>query len=679
MILLALIAMFSGFAVLLFHGWTPVYQANLMLHPIISLAALAAAGLFTRRRLSVQGSHFIRYGLDLPVLLSFILALAWVSDAAKSVFFGALVFLTLFLLFGLQHILKRGPAAERTASLVSYLELILWLYLNFSGIAILTQAQAGGVKYLFAVHRYAAVIFFVFFVGHFLVRAFTNTREKLHLPRADFSSKKTGLAAIAVIAIMTFLLGWDHWRPDPTFTISLSTIPLEYRQPEDKTVFFSDPAFSPAGLDLTTSCTKLPGCHRTLERGFLSSNHNISMTTPHFQKNLELLASEIGEKNSLICAGCHYPYALFDASKDYGYFKNHNNLSCSFCHMIDQVRVTNEDARRSSYTIRPPTRHLRLFLKDGRETVPDKWTAFLLRLSPTNHGRAFSPRVLKEDAFCVACHHHQIRLPAPESLRRPKCTTCHMQPQRDIGMEGRLANHFMPGANLCVPYFAGRPDAVQTIADWVNGRFPLHMKGWENMWEPRMERNASPSKAVWLYMLFETMGEPAPGRDITLRLLTTNSGMEHQFPAAPLDLIEVWLELRVLDSAGMLIYANGLTGEDEPVAPEAHTMGGYMLGMDEKIVTKNRVWQIKKKVVHRILDPGRQTRDEFKFRIPDNCQGPLKIMAQWKYRKLSQDFALWAYGAGAKSPIVTVGTLSGELQLKTPEAPAPDSGGSAKP
>ena len=669
MIEFILLVMVSGFAVSLVSGWGPAYQWNLFFHPISGLLVSVLFLNSFRKKLHAAPRTAVLFLFTVPSGLAILLPFVYrLFLDLRSFHFCASV-IAVFMILG-HNRLKASPSWGGTFSRLDFFGLLSWNLLLCSGTGILLFSQGGGAKSLFYNHLVCAAAFTVIFLIRIgLPFAHRFARDSNRAASGPIPKRSLGSTLLALL-LLGAVVGVDRADEDPSFTIALSTIPLEHRRPENKQVFFSDERFDPVGMDLTQSCTKAEGCHGQIEQGFLNSNHNISLMTPHFQKNLDSLTEEIGFENTLICAGCHTPYALFDQSKDYRYFKDHNNFSCSFCHIIGSVDVPRDDPRRSSYTLNPPAGHLRLFIQDGQEALPDKWTARLIRLSPLNHGRRFSRPLYKEDAFCVVCHHHQIPLPPAEGLARPLCISCHMQPQRDLGMEGDLANHFMPGANMAVPHFAGREAASNLISKWISGEYQLKLSGWENFWEPRYDREDQPQRATWLYMLLESITEPVLGREYTFRILTTNAGMEHAFPAAPLDLIEAWLELRVLDQEGNVLYESGITRDLEPVAPGARTMGGYMIGEDEQIVTKNRVWQIKKKVVQRTIEPGRQTTDTFTLTLPSYAKGPLHIQAHWRYRKLNQEFLLWAYGPDVAGPVLTVGGLEVQVDLHdTPGGP----------
>lgn len=669
LILLSFAVVATGLLVQLLHGWGIGYGLNLVAHPLLGLVATVVAlwaargrldGPARTRRVLIQAAPFV------------VAALAALPASMLSTRQGFAMMLALLLWAAGANVywFVRHTEQPYAARLLAHLTGMAWALTLWSGLVILRVFQGGGVKHVFWIHACLGIGVFVPILVRFLLPFIPHVMARAFAPAARRPSRKV-LFGIALIGLgVAAAVASDRRFVDPRYTIHLSTIPLEQRDPGARKVHFDDPAFPAAGIALTRSCTGAPGCHAASEQAFLDSNHNTAYMTPHFQKNLGMMESEIGRDNTLICAGCHTPLALFDRTKNYTYFKDHNNLSCSFCHMIADVHVTNDDGRRSNYTLEPPIRHLELFVKEGREVVPDALTQAMIRLSPLSHGQAFHREMHTRDEFCVVCHHHQIKLSVTEGVDRPKCIECHMQPQSELGGQGEASNHFMPGANLVVPTFTGRKAAVELVRKWLDGEYLPTMQGWENAWEPRKVHNEKLKRATWLYLLLDSESEPEPGKTFAFQIRTANVGMEHQFPAAALDLVEAWMHIIVRDATGRVLFRNGDLDARGLVPADAHTMGGYMVGMDEMLITRNRVWQIKKKVVHRVLAPGHDTTDDFSFAVPADVKGPLSVEVRWNYRKLNQDFVAWAYGPGVQAPIVSLGFLDTKVPLRAADAPA---------
>jgi hypothetical protein len=662
----------SGFAVHYINVWQWPYMANLIFHPLLGLAATALMTIIMLKMLGSRGKglrfHVAAY---FPLAIVLVLSLPIFGLHSKRIVFPVIVLLIILFMFHYRW-LRRNLTPDwggevYSVKLSRVLLFYLWYLLLFSGLIIIYKSYYGGLRHIFFVHLGLSFLF-VICLAYYLYEIIRQKKLNLFpgLKRLFVGSSASRKLALAVVSLVVlYFLGQYLVGPlNPKFTVNLSAIPLEDRLEEERQVFFQDDAFPPEGMNLVDSCVNGVGCHANMVEPYYQSVHNFSLSTPHFQKNLSALRDELGMENTLICAGCHFPYALFDKTKDFKYFENHNNLSCSFCHMIDSAVVNPADNRRARYQINAPMGHLDIFLENGRETVPEGLKAVFIKLSPINHGRAFTQKLHSQDEFCIVCHHHQLKLYPPEDLLRPKCMDCHMQSQKYIGYEGEIRNHLMPGANVAVPYFAGRPDLVRLINAWMEGDYIFPLLGWEKVWNYEKPDVGLIPKIFWLNVDVDFADPPVVGKLFKGSIITTNIGMEHDFPAGPLDLVEAWLEIIVENEEGDVLYkmdemhTEGLTVEG-PVR-----LGGYYLDSEGKLVVQNRVWDIKKKVVEQVIEPGRQVRSEFFFMVPTSLRGPLVISAKWNYRKLNRGFTTWAYGEDTVAPFVTVGQTEARIKLK---------------
>lgn len=688
-----LILIVSGFATVLLNGWGWLYKANLLLHPLLGVGFTALMFYFAWRRFGRLGPAFpVRLWVGLPIAFSLLFAVPGVGAPSTARFYLLTAILLSVLAVGLMRLGKAVGLHEWFVAAWNYAGFGLWTLSVHSGLSIITLGQRGGITDIVLFHRTVNTLFTAFFVITIVLslsgvfassRAFADTQPRIWesvlglfsrvrevrdgQPRAWSALMLTGVAAAALGGLVGLERVADTTAP--SFEVPLSTIPIERRIPSERVTSFRDPRVAPAATDLSASCGSQAGCHEAIVQSFRGSNHAVSVMTPHIQKSFELMTAEVGAHNTKICAGCHTPGALFNEAADNSYFAKHENISCSFCHMVRDVWIGPAGSTRSSYTLKPPVGHLDLFMKDGAEKSPGWLDALLIRLSPVSHARQFSSPLLASDRFCNSCHEAQIPAERQAGLVKVRCIDCHMRPLEELGAKGTARSHFMPGANVTVPLLAGRAEEANLVTRWVAGEFPFSIAGWENRgWE----RLGGRPQATWLWMLFEPQGDPSPGRDFTLRILTANVGIGHRFPAAPFDLLDAWLEVRVKDAGGRVVFEQGFADKAGRIPADAHRLGGRVIGEDGKPIEHYRVWQPQHDEVARAIEPGRTTTDSYTFRIPDDAGGPLTVAAEWKYRKLNREFVDWAYGPDKTIPVVVVGSLASTIQLATgPGAAAP--------
>jgi hypothetical protein len=682
-----LLLILSGLASVFLNDWGLIYRANLILHPLLGVAFTLVMYYFAWRRFHRLGAAFsARLWVGLPAFLSVTLPLVGFGAAALR-FYAFAFTLGALLVVGMFRLARAIAVREWLVAAFNYGGFGLWSLSVYSGLAVIRMAEAGGITYIVLFHRVIGMAFSITFVLMILLslagvfaksQSFADEQPRVwesllalltrgravadDQPRA-WSALVYALLASGCLAGLVALERASDLAA-PAFTVSLSPLTLARRAAGDRTMAFADPRVAPAAVELTSSCE---GCHSEIARSLRDSNHAVSMATPHVAKLLSLLRSEEGAANTKACAACHAPAALFDPREDDAWLANHPDMSCSFCHSVRDVQVNTPRETLPTYTLRPPLGHVGLFLQNGVEKTPEWLNSFLIRLSPVSHGRQFSAPVLASDRFCEACHLLQIPVEEQRGLVKPRCIDCHMRPLHEMGQgPGEVRSHFFPGANAAVARFAHREESANLISRWIAGDYPFSISGWENRgWE----RLGGRPLATWLWMIYQTKDEAVPGHDFSLAIRTANVGVEHQFPAAPLDLAEAWLEVRVRDAQGQTLFQSGIADAGGRIPPDGHRLGGRVLDEDGRPVEHYRVWRPEHDVVDRVIDQGRTTDDRYSFHIPTTAQGPLSVQAEWKYRKLSREFVDWAYGSATAIPSVVVGSLNAKIDLRTTAGP----------
>ena len=654
---LMMLAIVTGFWILFSESWTLVYKANLVFHPLVGLVA---ALLFLARVLPARPSEAER-GLVLRAILPALVSTSLFAVLLPShpTLAGNVAVLCAWPL-GLL-IVRRGPLPRFLAMFTVH----AFTVLTVTGILFAIALGGRALEGVLVLHRAAGFLFVPAWIGWEIVAWRSNRAAALPQPSPWF--RRIGLAlwvAAAALVVAVGVLDFDDRPEDPVYKFHLSTFRLERRGPDEQDALpagFSEPDLA----SRTSSCgDPSSDCHANLVRDLWMSAHGRSMHTTYLQKNVELLASEIGEQNQITCGGCHYNRMMFDRSKTLKDSYTELNYSCTFCHQIDSVHSW-DDPRKSDVTVRLQLNHLRMFNDGGQDQV-GSLDLKLIRLNPYGHARVFRKPLYFEDQYCQACHRLQIKPTRDTPLVKPKCIDCHMQPRGAIGLtEGDDApfvkerNHVFPGTNTVAPAVLGQPGMVDMVQRFSRGDLPLELTGWGSFWEPR---DKAKSRMLWVLQKAMPKTDPVPGRDFQLRIITINASVDHAFPGGPLDLIEAWQKVTVTDQAGNVLLKVGELGPDHRIDPLAHRMGGYMLGEDDKPIDRDRVWQIKQKVVTRALEFHRVTEDDYSFALPAAAT-ELHIESYWMYRKLNQEFLDWAYPDGS---VTTPPIVASELKYTMP-------------
>ena len=644
-----LLVVLSGLLNVVSASWSPYFRLNLLLHPLLGIGVAAWA---IRKASADLVSH--TPGLSPELLLAFaalvtlgcfrVFPYPYFTADEVNVFSGrlfALMAAACLVLFvrgrrvDLSGLDVPGTGAQAAG-------LAAWSMALVSGMSFLVLGGGRSLAVVLYFHSVAgglaALVGFLALVGG--VRG--RVREL---------ALAVGVAAALAVGVPSAVNGIGRlWQPAPAAreaTVHLSTIPLERRLPEERDVvpFPIDARW----VDISASCGATDQCHADLLEDHRNSVHHASYATPHLQKNLALLATEIGRPNQVLCAGCHTPTVLFTGGGRTEDYVQRENMSCVFCHVISDVSQS-EDPRKSSYSIDLPADHLSMFLDAERAGGDmDLLTGLLIRLNVRAHGRAFKNPLQSEDRFCMACHHLQLR----GVVQGRTCVQCHMEPRSDLELSGRAKNHLFLGSNTVIPALLGTPQVARLTERWMQGQFLERALGFAYGTQvfPRVRDDVERlGDFDYLDMTVEFDGPLAPGTTIPFRVLTRNVGVGHAFPSSAMDLQEVWLAVRVTDETGRLLFESGGLDAANQVQAGSHQMGGQVIGMDGHVLTHNRVWQIREKVLDREILPGAVGIDAYEMRLATDCGRLLNVEAEWRYRKLNQDYWEWAYGPYVTNP-----------------------------
>jgi len=608
----ALLLVLSGFYIALSESWSFPYRLNLLVHPLLGflVTALVLLRVLGRRRLRRLAG-------------------------------------------------EAGPPsrAERWGGGVL---LLFWGLCFLSGMPLLLGLGVRAV-FLCYLHRYVSYALAALLLVH-AVRALAAAGRSAtpSVPPDPVRGVARGLLLVLVLAVCVGL--WDHAGREDAYTYELTTdtkLPVDGAESRER--IMRPELLMMVGI--TETCGSAAFCHAPLVEDFSKSAHNVGFQMPFFQKNLDLLVEETGQHNVRNCAGCHAPLAVVAGDNDYTRYKDANNSSCVFCHVVEDVSF-GPDPRKSSYTVRPNARHLAMFLSDGGEGM-SRWNHHLIKMNPLGHARVFSRKLYKEDRYCQACHHLQLKQPRETGFERPGCADCHMQPRNLLGLAGTEMNHYFPGSNTAIPFLRQDPETLEMMLAWLRGDRPLHLTGWGAFWDLRPEGYTKAERDDWLKIRFEPRTPAVPGRPFSLRITTANVGVEHPFPSSVVELIEVWLWVEVRDGAGRVIFRSGELDADGFLDPQAHTLGGYLLDDQGNVIDRNRIWMIKKKVITRQIEAGGHVTDDYEFTVPEDAGDRLQVQAAWKYRKLNQPFVDWAFpGEKITMPVAEVASLSADLPVR---------------
>jgi len=333
-------------------------------------------------------------------------------------------------------------------------------------------------------------------------------------------------------------------------------------------------AYAAESLANSDSCGTA-GCHSQILAEWKPSAHRYSAMDPFFQKVQSVMAEQNGPESTRYCGGCHDPISLFSGSKniysdeltgEHGY---QEGVSCLACHGIRETDLQGN----ANYVMTQPPAYLWQWKTEGFGKLTSD---FLIRSYPKQH-RSLSKRMFKAPEYCAACHKqfideevnrvgwvqlqnqydnwkasHWFTEGDPE--KTVECRECHMplvasddpasgdtaDYNRSDG-DGRHRSHRFLGANSMVPQMLeleGWEEHVSLTEQWLQGRFEID------------EITSKWATGPVVELAIDVPETVAPGEVLPVRVVMTANKVGHDFPTGPLDIIQSWVEITVVDDAG---------------------------------------------------------------------------------------------------------------------------------
>lgn len=156
------------------------------------------------------------------------------------------------------------------------------------------------------------------------------------------------------------------------------------------------------------------------------------------------------------------------------------------------------------------------------------------------------------------------------------------------------------------------------------------------------------------------------GQASQLKVMILNNKAGHDFPTGPMDMIQSWIEVKVVDKQDKVIYHGGYLDENGFVQglPVIYRADGF--DRKGKLIDRHNLWDLVGASYKRTLYPGMNDTIKVDFNVPQSLEtgAELKVMAFLHYRKANPEFLDRVYGKEKKvrSPVSTISET--ELTIK---------------
>jgi hypothetical protein len=478
-------------------------------------------------------------------------------------------------------------------------------------------------------HLYSTFAVLGALLPHGLLAYFRDRRRERRPPVRRLGWTALGATAAGLAAIAALALLYPGPRHVNEFPDDYSYVYGEDRPFAPSLAMTSTGgAFAAESLAGSRTCGS-GGCHREILEEWLPSAHRYAALDPLFQKVQSVMAEQNGPESTRYCGGCHDPISLFSGSKNLhsdeltGAPGLAEGVSCLSCHGI---RETDLQGNANYVMTQPPA-----YLWQWRESGPGKLASdFLIRTYPDQHAE-LSKRMYKAPEYCAACHKqfidqevnrvgwvqlqnqydnwkasHWFVDGSPE--RTVECRECHMplvdsdDPARGDAVDynrrpddGKHRSHRFIAANSLVPALLeleGWEEQVRLTESWLKGGFEIP--------EIRDKWREGPVVALDI----EAPETVAPGATLPLRIVLTANKVGHDFPTGPLDIIQSWVELHVVDQDGTEIFSSGTRDERNFIEPGSFLFKAEPVDQYGNLIDRHNLWEMVGVRYRRALFPG---------------------------------------------------------------------------
>lgn len=400
---------------------------------------------------------------------------------------------------------------------------------------------------------------------------------------------------------------------------------------KSKSPFFPSRATT-AGKEVTSGMFDSPevcgGCHTEIYSQWKGSMHSNAWTDPIYRAVLNAVSKAHGGKVDNFCMGCHTPIGVVTgeatpSGKDMSPVAD-RGVQCEVCHNISDSKGIGNGA----YVLTP-----KLY---GR---PLKFGPFNDAVSPY-HDTAFSKLHTKSE-FCGQCHnvtHPFNKLPIERTYdewrdsayagKNVQCQDCHMKPVRGKATpfsreREKIYTHYFVGGNVLVPTMLGSEKHGQLAEEMLRSAAKVEVFAPESV---------------------------AAGVVNKVRVRVTNIGAGHKLPTGFPEGREMWLDFRVVNDAGEIVYRLGAIkdGHTEDGTKSFKVVLGDKTG---KVVDLDPIEADRILYDTRILPLGYDD-TEYSFDLPADATGKMTLVADLNYWSFAQGFLDQLMGKDApKVPI----------------------------
>lgn len=419
-------------------------------------------------------------------------------------------------------------------------------------------------------------------------------------------------------------------------------------------------------------------CHATFTYQWAHSSHRLAGDNRAYLALLDRFTAEFGTSEAVFCERCHNPLLVF-LGMEYGGAEarayREQGVNCAGCHQIIKGDL---EAGNGPTQFREP-RHLMPGADRTDQYV--RWaTAWLIRFSLYKHRADWDG--LEFDK-CIPCH--KVTMPAAymggHSLvlgdtvtpwrnldSNRDCTHCHNQfvSFTEDSASGNLMDHLMPSLNNAFEILVSLPSPEQDpfllkkySETFLAGKTQTSLvdKLFFYPLMPNMRQAMNLLKTPPITMSIAGERQVVSGTTMALQVSSKNLTEAHHIPTGLPDVIDFWLQVEVVDSAGRAVFRSGVPDAQGILPAETIRLGTKIYDENGKPILDHRFWRIRRSEGN-FIKIGETRKDVFRFVVPLETRLPLRAEAKWQYRRYKPEVVEPIFGEKIAFPILLLSSAT---------------------
>jgi hypothetical protein len=258
-----------------------------------------------------------------------------------------------------------------------------------------------------------------------------------------------------------------------------------------------------------------------------------------------------------------------------------------------------------------------------------------------------------------------------DARRTVECRECHMPlvdstdpSSGDSGDYNRSArdarhrSHRFIAANQLVPALQkleGWQEQVRLTEEWLEGKRRI----------PEIEEKWAGGPIVKVGV---GLGTSRRAGVVPVRVVLTSNKVGHDFPTGPLDMIQSWVEIHVVDARGREIFSSGTRDARGYLAPGTFLFKAEPVDQHGNLIDRHNLWEMVGVRFRRALFPAFS--DTVEYQVPSARPGKYQVTVKLLYRKVDQFLVNYLLGedSGITAPVVEIDRATASIDVPAGEA-----------